>query len=93
MKVKALQYMYYQRREYQAGDEYEMDDREEGEAKLLATLGKIEILKAEQNTDDKPFYRTMMEKPEATPKEVPQEEASKDDGRRTYKRRDMRSER
>lgn len=51
MRVKAKQYMYYDRRGYQAGEEYDMDDREEATAKLLSTLGKIEILsiKADQS--------------------------------------------
>lgn len=44
MRVKALQKGYYNRRDRMPGEVYEMDDREEAQAKLLSILGKIEIL-------------------------------------------------
>lgn len=47
MRVKALQKIYYNKQERAVGDEYEMDDREEGEAKILATIGKLQILEDE----------------------------------------------
>ena len=45
MRVKAIESMYYNRRQYKPGEEYEMDDREAQEANLLVLLGKIELVK------------------------------------------------
>ena len=45
MKVKALQPIYYAGQQYAPGDEYEMDDRDGQEARVLVDLGKIEMCK------------------------------------------------
>jgi hypothetical protein len=93
MQVKALQYMYYDRREYQAGDTYEMDDREEATAKLLAVLGKIEIVKAAvTDVGTAPTYETaavVAEEPAAVD-DTPAPESG--ERKRYYRRRDMRAE-
>lgn len=44
MRVRAITSMYYSKHQYEPGEEYTMDDREESEAKILHALGKIEIL-------------------------------------------------
>lgn len=100
MRVRAKQYMYYQRREYHAGDEYDMDDREAQDAKLLATLGKIEIIDVQKAAPAPPKYHTAVakaEEPEDRPTAV--EPMSTEDGpvdrpvpRRYYRRRDMKAE-
>lgn len=87
MYVKALQKMYYQRREYAPGETYEMDDRESMEADLLARLGKIEVIKDS--------YRTAQVKPEEEPDQPTEDQSegeSQPDKKRSYRRRDMRSE-
>ena len=61
MRVKALQKMYYNRRDMMPGEEYEMDDRESGEVNILVALGKIELVKEEPKEQPKPAapaYRT-----------------------------------
>lgn len=66
MRVKALTKIYYGRREYQAGETYDMDDREQGEANILATLGKIEVLKEDKRARPQ-RYRTAEVKAEEAP--------------------------
>lgn len=61
MRVRAVTKMYYSRREYQPGDTYDMDDREESEAKILHALGKIEIIDLPGKT---PKYQTRALEPE-----------------------------
>ena len=104
MRVKAKQYMYYQRREYHAGDEYDMDDREAQDAKLLQTLGKIEIIDIPKGEHPPPLkYRTahvaaeqpQAEEPKSTSVSPMTAEANPiaDTGapRRYYRRRDMKA--
>lgn len=51
MKVKALKKYYYDKREILPGETFEMDDRQAGEARILATIGTLEILSSsEQQT-------------------------------------------
>lgn len=101
MKVRALVKSYYNRRDVQAGEEYEMDDRERGEANILVALGKIEIL--EGVTMAKPIMRqqlmTRAEEPEQQAEEptklvgpMTTDSALVPPGRRTYRRRDMKAE-
>jgi hypothetical protein len=95
MRVKALQYMYYDKHEYQAGDIYGMDDREEHSAKLLAMLGKIEILPPDAvlEKQQKTEYRTAALEPEPVKEEeAVSAQAERAPQKRTYKRRDMRPE-
>jgi hypothetical protein len=85
MRVKALQSIYYNRQMRAVGDEYDMDAREEQSAKLLALLGKIKILEQQAREQIKP-----------APVEPPPEEQHHQrdtEGKRTYRRRDMRVER
>jgi predicted alternative tryptophan synthase beta-subunit len=97
MYVKALQKMYYVRRNYDIGDVYEMDDREEGEAKILALLGKVEIVK-KPAVVEAPKYQAADLKPEGWPPKPEQATEATDSSdnpdrpRRTYRRRDMRPE-
>jgi hypothetical protein len=65
MKVRALQPGYYAQQQREPGDEYEMDDREEKEAKVLAALGKIEILGADDSEQPK---QRQPEPPQEPPK-------------------------
>lgn len=99
MRVKALKKMYYARREYQTGETYAMDDREEQEARTLALLGHIEILPAvvEKERASSLSYQTAAVTPEADKPAEPvaqieaQEEPPKRAApKREYKRRDMR---
>jgi hypothetical protein len=48
IRVRAKVYMYYDKRGREAGEEYDMDDREKSEAELLEKIGKIEILRGDQ---------------------------------------------
>lgn len=99
MKVKAKEYMYYNRREYFAGDEYEMDDREEQAARLLALLGKIEIINIPKDEPKKaaPQYQaTAVKAEEPKPAEAMKTEDAPDllpvGPRRYYRRRDLKAE-
>jgi hypothetical protein len=99
MRVKALQYMYYARREYHVGDEYDMDDREEAEARLLQTLGKIQILdrklEAQKKIVEAPSYRAAELKAEPEPpsaEPMRAEDSALTGPRRYYRRRDMKAE-
>jgi hypothetical protein len=93
MRVRAKAPMYYSRRMYAVGDEYEMDDREHGEAKILSVLGKIDVIQAA------PAYQAtaMKAEPEPEPEPVPAAPMTTEDdaltGKRIYRRRDMRAQR
>lgn len=99
MRVKALQKMYYNRRDVLPGEEYDMDDREAVTANLLHALGKIEILKPKVGAQIVPA-RTVQ--PVAAPVEEPKPapapmttEGTGDaltGGRRQYRRRDLKAE-
>jgi hypothetical protein len=100
MRVKALQKFYYNRRDMLPGESFEMDDREVGEAKILATLGKIEILK--QTMEAQPAKQPQKQQ-QAAPETLPplQEQRAAvgpmttDSGmpmRRQYRRRDLKAE-
>lgn len=100
MRVKALQKFYYNRRDMLPGESFEMDDREAGEAKILATLGKIEILK--QTMEAQPAKQPQKQE-QAAPETLPpfQEQRAAvgplttDSGmpmRRQYRRRDLKAE-
>ena len=94
MRVKAKQYMYYARKEYQAGEEYDMDDREEQDAKLLQALGKIEIIKIPTKAAPK-YQAAVLKVEEKTVVPPPAEPMTTESGepiatmveRRTYRRR------
>jgi len=99
MRVKALQKFYYNRRDMLPGETFEMDDREHGEAKILATLGKIEIV--QQTMQAQPAKQP--QKQELAPDTLPslQEQRAAvgpmttDSGmpmRRQYRRRDLKAE-
>jgi hypothetical protein len=100
MRVRALMPMYYSRRMYAAGDNYEMDDREENEAKILQALGKIEILKPTASAvTAAPTYQSAaltVESEAAEP--APAEPMTTENAelglepKRSYRRRDMRAE-
>ena len=69
MKVKALQPIYYAGQQYAPGDEYEMDDRDGQEARVLVDLGKIEISKDDAAPQQAP------EPPSPVPAEPPKSPA------------------
>ena len=54
MRVRAITTIYYSKHQYEPGEEYDMDDREEGEAKILHALGKIEIIDLPKQKTAKP---------------------------------------
>src|SRR5262245_7810677 len=97
MKVRALEKTYYDRRDRMPGDIYDMDDREEAQAKLLAILGKIEfvqaapgsLLDAPKQTAYVTAHVTQEAEPEAEPEKPNINPAT---GKRFYRRRDMRPE-
>lgn len=94
MRVKALQYMYYNRKEYQTGQEYDMDDREAMEAKLLEMLGKIQIVHVPPPNKvalEAPKYHAATIKPVEEEKHIEEEEHPLI-SRRRYQRRDMRAD-
>lgn len=101
MRVKPLQKMYYNRREYAVGEEYEMDDREEAQVKLLVALGKLVIVPAPKQSSS--YHTESMTVEPAASEPVKEEDSSlisesqisdPETGhrRRHYKRRDMRAE-
>ena len=102
MRVKAIQKIYYDRRDRMPGDVYDMDDREMSEARTLAALGKIEILPSEpvkrQEPPPKPVVATSSapdtpEQPKIESK-IMTTETSGDlvgQSRRYYRRRDMKA--
>jgi hypothetical protein len=105
MRVKALQKIYYNRRDILPGETYDMDDREHGEAKILATLGKIEIVEEEKPQAQAPLAPTRAlaaEEParEETPPQTsgPVGPMTTDSGlvpgarRNMYRRRDLKAE-
>jgi hypothetical protein len=101
MRVKAIQRMYYDKKDRLPGEEYEMDDREYGEAKILAVLGKIEIMPKE-TVAARRTYETAAVKAEDQPEEKPaapvamttdNSDALVSSPRRQYRRRDMKAER
>lgn len=66
MRVKALKKTYYNRRDVLPGETYEMDDREEAQARALEAIGTIEILKGDQPKQPPPQQlRTASLKPES----------------------------
>lgn len=90
MRVKARQSMYYGRRMRAIDEVYEMDDREESEAKILAALGKIEILPAEEVKQQHHAAAIKAEDPPSLPEPMTTETSVIEP--RRYRRRDMRSE-
>jgi hypothetical protein len=108
MRVKALQKIYYGRQDRQPGDTYDMDDREAAEAKILAVLGKIEIVasapeskksEAPVKTEPTTRYRAAAlsaeEEPSASAEPMTTENTGALTGgerKRFYRRRDMKAE-
>jgi hypothetical protein len=101
MRVRAVQKIYYGRRDRHPGDTYDMDDREESEAKILAAIGKIEILGPEAKKPAPAVeYRTAALEPEPAPAAAEakpmttteDDEALTSGTKRYYRRRDMRAE-
>ena len=100
INVRALQKMYYNKREYQPGEEYAMDNREESEIKILVALGKVEIVPKSQVMTTRAMQAE--EPPAEVQKEEPQKpsaEPMKTEGNiltsspsRRYRRRDMKAE-
>lgn len=101
MRVRALQKTYYDRRDRMPGETYEMDDREEMQAKLLQAIGTIEILPTQR-----PAVEARVVEAEAdagggsVDDDRPTDPAAADDatepprrGRQFYRRRDMRAQR
>jgi hypothetical protein len=91
--------MYYNRRDIKPGETYEMDDREEGEAKILSALGKIEILKQQRVEVETRALQPEQPKQEPLPKPTAVEPLSTESAealttptRRTYRRRDLKAE-
>src|SRR5262245_57463743 len=102
MKVRARQKTYYAGRERLPGDEFEMDDRQHVDIKILTVLGTIEPVEQEEaRPAAAPTYRAaaMVPEPKAEePKPAAQvvtTEAAEplSPERRVYRRRDMRAER
>jgi hypothetical protein len=104
MRVKSLHKdNYYDKQMRAVGDEYEMDDREEGNARILQTLGKLEILEyPKPNVGKARTYQTADIQPESEPEPEGEADASEPmttdntdalvPGKRTYRRRDMKAE-
>jgi hypothetical protein len=68
--------MYYGKQMRAVGDEYDMDPREEAEAKLLQLLGKIEIVTSPAATISvAPSYSIAAEEPEAAHEEASQRDS------------------
>ncbi len=109
MKVRALEKMYYDKRDRMPGDVYDMDDRESSAINLLVAIKKIEIVADEPapaSAAAAPTYTTKVMQPEQpvaqdkTQSEMPPGPMTTDNTegltggpRRIYRRRDMRSER
>lgn len=99
MRVKALQPMYYGRQMRAVGEEYDMDEREAQEVKILSLLGKIEVVKKAEEPVAPVFdafeYKTTAfegDKPEPAPDPQPAAEPATGERKRYYRRRDMRAE-
>jgi hypothetical protein len=97
MRVRAIQRMYYGRRMREPDETYEMDDREESEAKILVALGKIEILKEQIAKAAPAKIETRALKAEEPPAPTPAKVMSTETApeltpRRYYRRRDLKAE-
>jgi hypothetical protein len=102
MRVKALQHMYYDKKDRAVGEEYDMDDREYSEANILSALGKIEILKStaipkETVAVTPRTYQTAAMKSEEPEKALAQPMTTESSEslvpqRRQYRRRDLKAE-
>lgn len=103
MKVKALKKTYYNRRDVLPGETYEMDDREEAQARALEAIGTIKILKGDQPKQQQTRVQTRAMDAEPAKEEPPQSTAvgpmTTDSGlvpgegtRRIYRRRDLKAE-
>jgi ribosomal 50S subunit-recycling heat shock protein len=91
MRVKALEKLYYDRRDVHPGDEYEMDDRESNEIKILEALGKIKVL-GPAKPEPEPAAEPEPVNIEESEEQVDENELhiSRSHGR--YRRKDLRSE-
>src|SRR4051794_28487646 len=103
MRVKAIQKMYYNRRDMLPGEEYDMDDREQSEANILFVLGKIEIISRPQQT--LPTAQRVSQAPQEEPQQQSEPHHQTDLAMTTetfnsdppkaprYRRRDLRAQR
>jgi hypothetical protein len=93
MKVRALKKYYYDKREYEAGEEFEIDDRQYTDINILIALGTIE--KTDQPQSVKSLTTTYetrtieAEKSEPGPMTTESAGALTGGQRRRYMRRDM----
>ncbi len=102
MRVRALKYYYVDRQEHHAGEEFEMDDRQEAAVDILCKLGTLERVGGEKKLDEVDMKARSAEawafKAEDDEKartgEIDLDLASpnKPEGRRIYRRRDLRAE-
>lgn len=99
MRVKAKEKIYYARREYQAGEEFDMDDRESVDINILCVTGKIEKVQTDTpKPTQAPKYETRTVQPEppaAEPEQKPPQVMGTENTpltRRYYRRRDMQAD-
>lgn len=94
MRVRAIEKIYYDRKEYMPGETFDMDERAAVDINILCVLKKIEKVDDAASVTEVPSYTTKVEEPE---EEETTEETSTEDNpngtkRRVYRRRDMRPE-
>jgi hypothetical protein len=81
MRVRVLQKAYYyDRRMYEIGEELDMDDREDGNVAVLATLGQLEIVEPTKRSGV--GYRTAAMKAQPEAKQVepePEQQQAEDE--------------
>jgi hypothetical protein len=95
MRVRAKQKIYYDKKDRHPGDTYDMDDREESEAKVLVALGKIEIVAKEAKKPEAaapPRYIAAAMVPEEEQDSTTTDSVDAGERKRFYRRRDMRVE-
>lgn len=98
MRVKVLdQPYYYSRRMWAVGEELDIDDREEGEAKILEALGKLSIVKTKPAARTYETTAVKAEPAEPVAVQLETDTAAADDQpqserKRYYRRRDMKAE-
>ena len=101
-RLKAVEVAaHYDKQMRAPGDEYEMDDREEGSAKILQTLGRLEIIEhAKPDVGKAATYETAEMKaeektddPDASVEPMTTENTDAlTPSKRVYRRRDMKAE-
>ena len=89
MKVRALEKIYYERRDRMPGEVFDMDDRESVNIRLLCVLKKIELVGRDEKVETAAM-RPMDPPPERKDESPPAEASQDPERRRQYRRRDMR---